>query len=486
MTPEEVAERYHDRGGFRLIDYREVALPMYSISTRILTLARKRVPVIEEFILRGIAAGLTDGEAIAGFLGLDRRVVNAALATLTSADDAALTASDTSRRHAWRLTPKGQKTLEDLESVVPEQRVVPIPFDGILRTLRDYAAVPSYAPREVRGLGLLQIPTTQARKPQLSDLTADAVEALLRKISGDAEGPREVLAVKEILRADRRFIPAVGLLYESEAGGDFQLAFAIDGVLSPEHETAFARAGGLSRLKIYEQIAGSRRERPEELTRAAESVPPSPDDRRTRREVAEAKVEIRTLREQVKAAESDEKVKALQAQIAELEARLSAADEQQSAATTRFLYCFDHPPLLRDALANASSRVLIVSPWIKNEVVDTEFRTLAERLLHRDVELYIGWGFGDDAKSSPGALRFFNNLAAKYRNFHWKRQGNTHAKVLLMDDAFVVLTSFNWLSFRGDAERTFRDEQGVIITDPERVQHKFQELAPWFEDPGSK
>lgn len=482
MTPEDVAERYHDRGGFRLIDYREVALPTYSISTRILTLARKRVPVIEEFILRGIAAGLTDAEALAGFLGLDQRVVNASLATLTAADDTALTASDTSRRHVWRLTPKGQKTLEHLESVVPEQRVVPIPFDGILRTLRDYSAVPSYAPREVRDLGLLQIPTTQARKPQLSDLTADAVEALLKKASGDAESPREVLAVKEILRADRRFIPAVGLLYESETGGEFQLAFAIDGILSPEHESSFARAGGLARLKIYEQIAGSRRERTDELTRVVESVQSSPDDRRTRREVAEAKGEIRTLREQLKAAENEEKTRGLEARIAELEVQLNAAEAQRSGATTRFLYCFDHPPLLRDALANATSRVLIVSPWIKNEVVDAEFRMLAERLLQREVDLYIGWGFGDDSKSSPGALGFFNNLAAKYRNFHWKHQGNTHAKVLLMDEAFVVLTSFNWLSFRGDADRTFRDEQGVIITDPERVQHKFRELAPWFEE----
>jgi predicted transcriptional regulator len=480
MTPEEVAERYQERGGFRLIDYREVALPTYSVSTRILTLARKRVPVIEEFILRGMAAGLNTADAIAGFLGLDQRVVNAALATLTAADDAALTASDTSRRHVWRLTPKGQKTLEQLESVVPEQRVVPIPFDGILRTVRDFSAVPTYAPREVRELGLLQIPPTQARKPQLADLTADAVEALLKKLSGDTEASREVLAVQEILRSDRRFIPAIALLYESDTGGEFQLGFAIDGVISPEHEAAFARAGGLARLKIYEQIAGSRRERPEELAQAVATVQPTPDDRRTRREVAERKGEIRTLREQLRVTESGEKVDLLESRIAELEALLSVSEAQRKVATTRFLYCFDHPPLLRDALTNAASRVLIISPWIMNSVVDSEFRALAEALLQRNVDLYIGWGFGDDSKSSPAAIRFFDDLSRRYRNFHWKHLGNTHAKVLLMDDAFVVLTSFNWLSFRGDADRTFRDEQGVVVSDPERVNDKFRELEPRF------
>src|SRR4051812_34543979 len=99
MTPEEVAERYHDRSGFRLIDYREVVLPMYSVATRLLTLTRKPVAVIEEFCLRAIAAKLSDPQMVADFYGLDSRVVNAALAGLAGSDDVALTAADTSRRH---------------------------------------------------------------------------------------------------------------------------------------------------------------------------------------------------------------------------------------------------------------------------------------------------------------------------------------------------------------------------------------------------
>jgi len=55
------------------------------------------------------------------------------------------------------------------------------------------------------------------------------------------------------------------------------------------------------------------------------------------------------------------------------------------------------------------------------------------------------------------------------------RLGNTHAKVLIKDSEFLAVTSFNWLSFRGDPGRTFRDEQGTLVQQPEYVDNKFDE-----------
>src|SRR5258708_113511 len=250
MTPEDTAERYHDRSGFRLIDSREVALPYYSVFTRLLPVARKRIPVIEEFRLRGAAAGLSEPQMLADFYGLNARIVNGALANLAASDDIALTASETSRRHVLRLTSKGQATLEHLESIVPEERMIAIPYDAILRRIREQAGVPTLAPREVRAAGILSIPPTEVRKPQLSDVTPEAVEALLKRIMGDADAPREVLAVREIVRSDRRFVPGVALLYESDSGGEYQLAFAIDGILS----IAKARDRKSTRLNFSHQI----------------------------------------------------------------------------------------------------------------------------------------------------------------------------------------------------------------------------------------
>ncbi len=362
--------------------------------------------------------------------------------------------------------------------------MIAIPYDAILRRIREQAGVPTLAPREVRAAGILSIPPTEVRKPQLSDVTPEAVEALLKRIMGDADAPREVLAVREIVRSDRRFVPGVALLYESDSGGEYQLAFAIDGILSPEHESAFARAGGLSRLRIDEHVRHSKQERDDQLIRAvADAKPLLETDRDLRRATAEKKAEIRTLREEIRLQENHERVTELEARVSELEAQLVVAEKRRTQLTTRFLYCYDHAPLLRESLETAVARVMIISPWIKSEVLDDELRSAIVKLLDRGVDLYIGWGYPhDNARSSisSGALRFLDSLAARYKNFHFKEFGDTHAKVLLVDSAFVVHTSFNWLSFRGDPERTFRDEQGVLIADAAQVEQKFQELVPRF------
>ncbi len=55
-------------------------------------------------------------------------------------------------------------------------------------------------------------------------------------------------------------------------------------------------------------------------------------------------------------------------------------------------------------------------------------------------------------------------LAAAYPNLTFKRLGDTHAKILVVDDRFVIVTSFNWLSYKGDPNLPFRDERGTLVT----------------------
>jgi phosphatidylserine/phosphatidylglycerophosphate/cardiolipin synthase-like enzyme len=58
-----------------------------------------------------------------------------------------------------------------------------------------------------------------------------------------------------------------------------------------------------------------------------------------------------------------------------------------------------------------------------------------------------------------------------------RRLGNTHAKVLISDDRYIIVTSFNWLSFRGDPKRTFRDERGTLVSRAEYVE---QQSKSWL------
>src|SRR5208282_3921794 len=97
-----------------------------------------------------------------------------------------------------------------------------------------------------------------------------------------------------------------------------------------------------------------------------------------------------------------------------------------------------------------------------------------------------GYGISDDetqdlSANDQAARDDLRQLAGKYSNFRFVRLGNTHAKVLIKDSEFVAVTSFNWLSFKGDPRRGFRDEQGVLIQESSLVDGKFEYLVRRFD-----
>jgi hypothetical protein len=56
--------------------------------------------------------------------------------------------------------------------------------------------------------------------------------------------------------------------------------------------------------------------------------------------------------------------------------------------------------------------------------------------------------------------------------------GDTHAKVLIKDSDFSVVSSFNWLSFKGDPSRTFRDEQDLKVQDANFIERSLTNCFP--------
>ncbi|MBW4507193.1 MAG: hypothetical protein KME64_11865 [Scytonematopsis contorta HA4267-MV1] len=50
------------------------------------------------------------------------------------------------------------------------------------------------------------------------------------------------------------------------------------------------------------------------------------------------------------------------------------------------------------------------------------------------------------------------------------------------DNKFAVTTSFNWLSFKGASDRTFRDERGTIVYDSQKIDELFESYTQRFDD----
>lgn len=494
LSPEEL-RRYDSRTSFDLVSCREVALPVYKITVQALTLLRKQIPPIEEYVLKSIDAGLSSEEDIGNFMGLEQLIVRDAMVNLRMSDDIDLIAPDSSLVQVWKLTKKGEVTLRDAKIIVPEERTFDINFDGLLRQPRWYGRLEYrlLKPKDLRNQGIIEIEPFPKKPPELSDVKLKDVDAIIRKIEGASKAKfkqeRDLLALKAIERRQRFFQPALALIYKAKDSDDVQVAFAIDGVLSNEHEAAFARANGVKTLRILETLRESAPRKLAEEVLGHEFVAQSPlqEAEALKEKVSSAQAQIDTARTSVEQAKTDEEKAALERIIIEQQYQIEQLNIKLNSFPIRFLEMYEHRPLLEQTLQDSQERLLIISPWIRANSVDKRFLQQFENLLKRGVQVFIGYGLGkkDDDKKYPPDIQAEKNLqklANQYKNnFILKRLGDTHAKILISDAKFAVTTSFNWLSFKGDRDRTFRDERGTLVSYPQKIDELFDSYRSRFD-----
>ena len=499
LTPEEL-RRYDTRTGFDLVSCREVGLPVYKITVQALTQLRKPIPPIEEYVLKAINAGLSSEADIGGLLGLEPPIIRDAMINLRMSEDIDLIAPDDSLMQVWKLTKKGEGTLRDAKIIVPEERTFDINFDGLLRHPHWYGRLEFrlLKPKDLRDKNIIEIEPSPKKPPELSDLKLKDVDAIIRQIEGASKAKvkqdRDLQRLKAIERRQRFFQPASILIYKAKDTDDVQVAFAIDGVLSNEHEAAFARSNGIKKLKILETIKESAPRKLAEEVLGNEFVAQAPlqEIEALKEEVSSAQAKIDTARTSVEQAETDEEKAALEQIIIEQQRQIEQLKIQLNSFPIRFLEVYEHRPLLEEALKDSKERLMIISPWIRASSVDKRFLQQFENLLKRGVEVFIGYGLGENDhdkkyQSDIQAEKNIQKLANQYKeNFKLKRLGNTHAKILISDTKFAVTTSFNWLSFRGDRDRTFRDERGTLVSDPQKIDELFdsykRDLTVEFEE----
>ncbi len=251
-------------------------------------------------------------------------------------------------------------------------------------------------------------------------------------------------------------MPAQLLIYGDPDSGEVELGLCIDGDLQPAHGLELAAAGAVVKLNI--------------------SVAP-PEPRPTLTPELE---KLRMSGEQVEVIRASG-----EAGAASNESRPEDAPKRVEDIAVRSVGVHEHPQLLSQALNGAKKRLLIIAPWVKGGVVNTDFIAAIERRLRAGVEVHIGHGYGpDDSGSDEFALRKLKNLAARYDKLRVVRLENTHAKILISDDLWVT-TSFNWLSFKGDPNRTYRMEEGTLVQIPGEVEKAFDRYTAILDSEGA-
>jgi hypothetical protein len=138
-----------------------------------------------------------------------------------------------------------------------------------------------------------------------------------------------------------------------------------------------------------------------------------------------------------------------------------------------------------EALRTVKERVLIESPWIKRVTGDYLQRFSA--ILQNDKELIILYGMAGKDEHDVEAIRQLEKLADKYPDTfhlyhlpsHLRRIGHsmtgTHRKLVIKDDDYFMLGSFNFLSMGQKEGQQVSNEQAMLV--PTGVKELWQSVT---------
>lgn len=477
MTPEEVAARFDDRDGYRIVAYREVGLPVYAVTMQAMVIAKRKLGTIEEFTLRSIDAGLSAASDIEAFLGLPNEVVEATVAELIQRGDV-----EPKRRSpaglSLVLSEKGKRTVRAEEISRPSVQTLTVFFDGLLRMPRWIGPIRPQTPQELRRFGIVEVRAFPARGPAVEEMTLRETASALRLARRPEGADLEVLRILSVERRQRMYRAAVALVYKSGQSSDVRVAFAIDGRLSEEHAVAFEKARGLERALLFssdglQSAPGWSDTLPEDLASLVEEA--------ATQDSTPSIVAARSRATSARLAIAEANSAAARASATEGHERAIAAVEQAQTEATkaraRRLAIYEHIPLLDASVAAAASRLVVISGTIGRAMLDQSFLLKLRQACVRGVEVWLGYGTVADG----GALRDLASLAKDFPRLVVKELPDTQGRVLIQDSEILALTSFDWLSFRGSADRSLREEWGVVITDPAVVDRIFVRARTRFE-----
>lgn len=423
------------RPGMQLLAIEDAAVPVTVVQTDVLAQERKELPIMEEFVLRLVGAGISDASEVAKILGLNTSLVlESAAIQVTENHLRRRTGTD-----SLSLTMQGTEVVRNLAASQPVLKQLPVVFDRLVWNLVDHSRNALLTKKTAEERGLQILPAARKTRIALEDVTAQAFNALLNVRDG-RERSVEILRVRKVSPNTHRYLPVQLLVYGDVSRGELELALCIDGELRTDHGMALDSINAVEQLKLS---VGEPEPRP----------------------ILDSDLEEQRI---VGFTSEDLPIESVSEQL------LPNQEVPSVVPPVRSVSVFEHAELLSQALEEAKKRLLIISPWIRSAVVTTDFIAKLERRLRAGVQVTIAHGYGDDdSGSDPYALSRLENLASRFpAKLTMARLGNTHAKILIFDDQWVT-TSFNWLSFRGDPERTYRMEEGTLVTVSSEVEKAY-------------
>lgn len=159
----------------------------------------------------------------------------------------------------------------------------------------------------------------------------------------------------------------------------------------------------------------------------------------------------------------------------------------------------EHPQWLFKTLHRKDCKqIVIFSGWISSSVVDEHLKHLIENAVARGTRILIGYGYDEKDNLPPKQREEEDKALAIFREIRQQqnggqnlklyrfRQRGQHAKILICDYEYMIVSSFNWLSFSGKPDIYGREriEYGILIEDEGAIKNMLDELLFLIENEG--
>lgn len=272
----------------------------------------------------------------------------------------------------------------------------------------------------------------------------------------------EVLAVEAVTRQPRRYLPVVLLVYSALDFDELRLSVVVDDLASEPHSRALLEAGGAEKLGITIAAPVGEPELPAQLL---EQRTPYDTVRGLQKRADNTPPDIPTPPRDDTPHDS------------------ATARAELAALSVRAVPAFEHRELLEHALQDTRRRFLLVTSRLRDAVINHDLIAQLERMLRRrGLVAYIAYGLGHpDDEHDTNAVDHLKELDERFPNLTLVRLRDVLPHCLIFDDTWIN-SSFDWFSFRGGQERTYRREEGTLISAANIVNDRFAEAAAGVSD----
>lgn len=489
-TIEKLVKEYADSvKGFNLVNYYKAAFPVYRIDAEVVVQMKKEIGIIQEYCLKFIYANSNGKKplkvkTLSNFLGISEKVIESNVLELHQLD---LVIFKFNTKEVV-LTDKGIDVLEKNNLIVPEIMNYIFLIDGITEEYQIHESL--FKMNNIKNQNYV-IPFNKP-KPLIDSID---IKKLKRLVDEDSRLNRRtyingnIINVNSIEKIEKLYRKFNVLVYSNDKC-EIELKVFDRSMRKMEYETIllsmlndnFKVIPTVSKNDIIDNNIDNKFFNYIEDAREKEA------------EVRNTEINIKKLESDVEVSknievESDEEFQSKTLRIQELELELQKEKEKLN-CLPKLLNTYDHRPFMIETLKRAKSQVVIVSPWIKMTATDYELRMEIKAALMRKVKVVICYGISAEIDSDVQyALKQLEKLKEdiKCRDYlYLVKLGNTHEKVLVCDNKYVVITSFNWLSFRGDPKRGFRQETGTVMKNREVVKEMLNNLQNRISEVGNK